>query len=573
MSRSQVGIKWVKSLPQLHYFEKKSNNQWKEYQNGKEFANFTEILFQYPVVILKKQDGIFVKLTQNSGYWSHDPNSISKYFTDGKWEDYTQPTQDQSTCSLNSDRKLTDQNKSENTPQPKKEQSPRYLHSDKQTLVSSQKSNFSSDQTNQNELNKAVEELYSNVLRLTKDLKFDNAFEESIKGLSLKSDHSKLKTAKSTLEKLNETQTKYQSLNANGNQLLFNNNYEQAKDKFKQALDTYNSITQDSNVLSFFNLAELNLIDYIRRGKKHYEDMISLINEQNTYNINLNQNKDIDHRRSQELYETALRNIGTLKFSDALNELKNAFKLDPADEKIKSTILQLEDLIKNESNINKLIAEGNRESLNKNFDLAKEKYRQASDAYLRLTSHPKLVGFFRETQLDLYAYIKNGINQVDQLISLFQNDFKIDSRADDLKKDAFRAIRDLNYENALEMFNMIASLKNPDYNFDKEVICLKKALSNLETNYKYIRDGNEFKKKKNWVEAVRAFKKASAVYSEITLDATFIKLHNGDLNEYISKNKADEYLKDAENNLMDNEAGNNADWDDLPVIDKSKKTF
>ena len=215
-----------------------------------------------------------------------------------------------------------------------------------------------------------------------------------------------------------------------------------------------------------------------------------------------------------------------------------------------------------------MIAEGNRESLNNNYDLAKEKYHQASKVYLSLTNDPKMVGLFREAQLDLYGYIKNGTNQVNQLISLFQNDLTIDSRADDLKKDANRAIKDLNYESALEMLNIVASLKNPDYNVDEEVSCLKKAIDNLESSYKHIRDGIELKKEKKYDEVIQSFRKASAIYLEITLDVTFIKINNGDINEYIGKNKADEYLKETEKVLMDNESSTGSEnfWDTAPVI-------
>jgi len=329
--------------------------------------------------------------------------------------------------------------------------------------------------------------------------------------------------------KLNESQINYQKLIAAGNQLLFRNEKIKAINAFKQALDTYNAITQDSDVLSFFNLADLSLIDYIRRGKKQCDDMIAFANENSdekldASNNNSNQNQNFDQHKSKELYENALKNIASIKFNDALSDLKNAVTLDPTNDRTQSALFQVTKLIENEDSFNKMIAEGNRESLNKNYDLAKEKYHQASNVHLSLTNDPKIVGLFRDAHLDLYEYIKNGTNQVNHLISLFQNDLKIDSKADDLKKDASRAIKDLNYENALEMLNIVASLKNPNYNVDEEVRCLKKTMSNREASYRHIRDGIELKNEKKYEEAIQAFRKASAIYLEITLDVTFIKL-------------------------------------------------
>lgn len=70
------------------------------------------------------------------------------------------------------------------------------------------------------------------------------------------------------------------------------------------------------------------------------------------------------------------------------------------------------------------------------------------------------------------------------------------------------------------MLNIVASLKNPEHN----------------------------------VEAILAFRKASA-YLEITLNVTFIKMNNGDINENIGKNKANEYLKETEKAFTDNGVG------------------
>lgn len=114
------------------------------------------------------------------------------------------------------------------------------------------------------------------------------------------------------------------------------------------------------------------MIDYINKGKKEVDEWLALV-EKVSHAIP-NEKEDFDNRRSKELYETALRNISSLKFSDVLNELNNAIRIDPEYEKIQSTILQVEKLIKNNDSFNKLIAEGKRESSNKNSDIAKEKY-------------------------------------------------------------------------------------------------------------------------------------------------------------------------------------------------------
>lgn len=82
----QKGIKWIKSKHELQHFVKNSDNRWVEYQNGRKYAEFSEISFQHPVVVLKKDDGAFIKLTENSGYLGHSQDSIYNHFTDGQWE-------------------------------------------------------------------------------------------------------------------------------------------------------------------------------------------------------------------------------------------------------------------------------------------------------------------------------------------------------------------------------------------------------------------------------------------------------------------------------------------------------
>jgi len=266
---SHFGIKWKKSFPESQYFQKISVNKWTEYQNGLIFANFTEISFQYPIVILKKDDGLLVKLTENAGYWGSNQNSIINYFCDGNWVESS-----------------PQQNPSQVSPTPTS------------TPTLTQTSTLNPNQTNNNN-DRAVEELYSNVLKLVNESKFSMALDESIRGLSLNSNHSKLEKAKAILVKLNESQINYQKLIAAGNQLLFRNEKIKAINAFKQALDTYNAITQDSDVLSFFNLADLSLIDYIRRGKKQCEDMIAFANENSdekldASNNNSNQNQNFE---------------------------------------------------------------------------------------------------------------------------------------------------------------------------------------------------------------------------------------------------------------------------------------
>ena len=86
LSGGQDVIKWVKSMQEIQYFEKKSDTKWVEYKNGRIFAEFTQISFQYPIVVLKKDDGAFVKLTESSGYLGYSQNNISNHFIDGKWE-------------------------------------------------------------------------------------------------------------------------------------------------------------------------------------------------------------------------------------------------------------------------------------------------------------------------------------------------------------------------------------------------------------------------------------------------------------------------------------------------------
>ena len=86
MMSNQIGIKWFKIPETDQYFQKVAPNKWFEYQNSIQYAEFTEISFQNQIVILKRHDGNFVKLTDTKAYWGNSQNEISHHFTDGKWE-------------------------------------------------------------------------------------------------------------------------------------------------------------------------------------------------------------------------------------------------------------------------------------------------------------------------------------------------------------------------------------------------------------------------------------------------------------------------------------------------------
>ena len=347
MSRCHVGMKWVKKMQESQYFVKISEFMWTEYQNGKKFADFTEISFEYPEVVLQKDKNAFVKLTESFGYWGNDQNSISVYFTKGKWENAPEPTiqEEQITkkeypIELGGASNAINEGPNDGIKWVKSKPEPQYFEKISENIwieyhngkIISEFTEFSflypeailkksdgafikltessafygqslnsitncisngkwqsclqaqqAEQSN-NENTKEANELYSIVLRLVNDLKFTNAL-ESIQEVSLNRDHSNLKKAKSILEKLNKSQIEYQQLIVNGNKLLFRNETNQARKTFKQALVTYNAVSQDVEILGFFNSADLNLIDYMRKGKKKYDKREDIAKREDNRNI------------------------------------------------------------------------------------------------------------------------------------------------------------------------------------------------------------------------------------------------------------------------------------------------
>jgi hypothetical protein len=89
----QLRFKWVKTCEENQYFVKESEKKWKEYQNGNLFAEFEEIYSNFEsgnsCVILERNDGYFVKLTNECGYFGDSQTDISIHFCDGKWENTT----------------------------------------------------------------------------------------------------------------------------------------------------------------------------------------------------------------------------------------------------------------------------------------------------------------------------------------------------------------------------------------------------------------------------------------------------------------------------------------------------
>ncbi len=86
----KIGIKWLKNSDHDQYFEKVSSTKWVEFKNSIKIAEYNEISLQDEIVILKKSDGIFYKLTESKGFWSSIESSIINYLSEGKWKKNSQ---------------------------------------------------------------------------------------------------------------------------------------------------------------------------------------------------------------------------------------------------------------------------------------------------------------------------------------------------------------------------------------------------------------------------------------------------------------------------------------------------
>ncbi len=82
-----IGTKWIKTEEkELQFLVKISENKWEEYQDGIFFAEFTEISYRFFTLILKTNDGAYIKLTDKSMYYGFNYNRIDNFIAKGKWE-------------------------------------------------------------------------------------------------------------------------------------------------------------------------------------------------------------------------------------------------------------------------------------------------------------------------------------------------------------------------------------------------------------------------------------------------------------------------------------------------------
>ena len=213
--------KWTKSDASDQFFVKEGPNRWIEYQNGSKHADFEELSNSNETVILRKNDGAFVKLTNNQALLGMNKNNINDFICNGSWtnDDIQNP-----------------QTRSE-----KKDQSP-----------------VRNDKNEKNKLDRTMEDFYNNALKYIKDTKFSNALNEINQGLRLKPSDGRFLTAKSALEQLIQTMNAYVKLISESNALLAQQKYNDAKEKTERALSTYVNVTNDINVLTLFQEAELD---------------------------------------------------------------------------------------------------------------------------------------------------------------------------------------------------------------------------------------------------------------------------------------------------------------------------
>ena len=77
--------------PENSFFQKISPTDWIEVQNKRLHDTFIEIWSSHdqtgnPVVVLRKSDGIYVKLDENEVSWGWSRNNMSSFLRNGHWQ-------------------------------------------------------------------------------------------------------------------------------------------------------------------------------------------------------------------------------------------------------------------------------------------------------------------------------------------------------------------------------------------------------------------------------------------------------------------------------------------------------
>lgn len=86
-------MRWLfEKNPHFFYFERVSETGWVEKQNGKEVDQYEQVSTQTDengrdVVVLKRDDELFIKLTEGQAFWSWINGTITLILDNGYWQE------------------------------------------------------------------------------------------------------------------------------------------------------------------------------------------------------------------------------------------------------------------------------------------------------------------------------------------------------------------------------------------------------------------------------------------------------------------------------------------------------
>ena len=91
----EISTKWLfEKYWNIAYFEKISERDWVQFNRKQLFGKFVEVSVSLDsdenlVVVLKRSDGLHVKLADGNSWWGWSANTLNHDYLNGTWEDLT----------------------------------------------------------------------------------------------------------------------------------------------------------------------------------------------------------------------------------------------------------------------------------------------------------------------------------------------------------------------------------------------------------------------------------------------------------------------------------------------------
>ena len=312
---------------------------------------------------------------------------------------------------------------------------------------------------------------------------YQNAIDYYEQALTNKEDEDvrvKIEQAKDKIKEIEtqkENDQKYSQLIADGDQLFQQKRYEQAKTKYRQAIDIKEEQYPKSKIDEIEQL--LALIADENQKKQEFDRLVALGNQEFS---------NTQYQNAIDYYEQALTNK---------EDEEVRVKIEQAKDKIKEIEIQKE----NDQKYSQLIADGDQLFQQKRYEQAKTKYRQAID--------------IKEEQ-----YPKSKIDEIEQLLALIADENQKKQEFDRLVALGNQEFSNTQYQNAIDYYEQALTNKEDEdvrVKIEQAKDKIKEIETQKENDQKYsqlIADGDQLFQQKRYEQAKTKYQGALDIKEE-----------------------------------------------------------